>query len=97
MSNENIIQRGTWLYDGTVSCEILIVRRNIAYGTGDYEDDPEIAEDIEGIFFYILYQAAGSPGEFKSEVGPFNSIEEAKAHCDEATHGTVEWNDKNAV
>ncbi len=87
--------RGSWLYSGTVPCEIKIVSQNLAYGTGDYEDDPERAEDKEGIFFYILYQAAGSPGEFKSEVGPFNTLDEAKSHCNQATHDTVKWQDNN--
>ncbi len=88
---QDLVLRGSWLYSGTVPCEIKIVCQNVAYGTGDYEDDPEMAEDKEGLFFYILFQAAGSPGEFKSMVGPFDTLESAKDHCFITTHGTVKW------
>ena len=93
----NIVLRGTWLYDALVPCEILIECRNIAYGTDDYEDDPDIAEDKKGTFYYILYQSAGKPGDFSSEVGPFDTIEEAKVHCTQATHGSIIWHTGNAI
>jgi hypothetical protein len=94
MRKERIIKEGKWFYDGTIPCAIQIVERHIAYGSGDYEDPPEIRDDREGIFYYILYEAAGERehGSFRSEAGPFNNIQEALEHAKQATHGTVEWN-----
>jgi hypothetical protein len=56
------VKSGTWLYAGTIPCEIRIVRHHVLYGSADYEDPPEIAEDREVECFYILYATpAGSP------------------------------------
>ena len=42
------ILRGEWLYGGTVPAVIWILRSNIAFGSGDHEDAPEIAGLDEG-------------------------------------------------
>lgn len=44
----------TWLYARTVPCEVRIVRHHTLYGSGDYEDPPDIAEDKDVQCFYLL-------------------------------------------
>jgi hypothetical protein len=56
LATANIVLRGTWLYDGLVPCDILLECRDTAYGTGDYEDDADLAEDRKGTFYYILWK-----------------------------------------
>ncbi len=69
---------GKWLYDGTVESVVHIVRRNIAYGSGDFLDPVEVREDLEGIFYYLKYFTPAEPEKLGSEVGSFDSIEQAK-------------------
>ena len=53
---------GTWLYAKEVPCEVRIVRHHTLYGSADYEDPPEIAEDRSVECFYVLFQTpAGEP------------------------------------
>ncbi|MDR0779823.1 MAG: hypothetical protein LBF16_03885 [Pseudomonadales bacterium] len=51
------VKIGTWLYAESVPCEVRIVRHNVLYGTGDYEDEPNICEDQEVECFYVLIQS----------------------------------------
>lgn len=39
------VKRGTFLYDGTVTCDVRIVRTEMRYGSGDHDDPPEIRDD----------------------------------------------------
>lgn len=45
---EVVVKSGTFLYDGTVTCNLRIVRSQVCPGSGDWEDPPELAEDKEG-------------------------------------------------
>lgn len=55
-------KKGSWLYAGSTSCEVRIVRHHTLYGTGDYEDPPDIAEDRSVECFYVIYSTpAGQP------------------------------------
>jgi len=57
-----IVKRGCWLYDGVVPCEVRIVRHDILYGSGDYEDPPEFADDREVECYYLLFHTpVGEP------------------------------------
>lgn len=42
----NVVKKGTFLYDGTVECDLRIVYSKIRYGSGDYEDPPELENDL---------------------------------------------------
>ena len=92
MSGETVvIQKGTWLYDGSVSCLVHVERRSLAPGSGDHDDPPEVRKDREGIFFYACYHSAVEPERIVSEVGPFESQTEAVEHVAANTHGTIRW------
>ncbi len=91
MDLDNQVMHGTWLYDGAIPCAIYIIRRNIAYGSGDPCDSKEVREDRNGKFYYVLSEAAGEPGVIKSEVGPFETIEESKQHVNTTTNNTIRW------
>ncbi|MEX0610561.1 MAG: hypothetical protein WD229_00460 [Pirellulales bacterium] len=86
-----VVKIGTWRYDGITPCEIRIVRSNVLYGTGDYEDPPEVADDHEVECFYILYDAPGEPGRFPAGGGGFRRLEQAVAHVERTLPGPVAW------
>ena len=50
------VKRGTWLYGGSVPCEVRIVRHHTMQGSGDHQDEPSVSDDREIECFYVLYQ-----------------------------------------
>lgn len=80
-TDEKLVAVGKWLYADTVECIVQIVRRNIAYGSGDYEDPVEIREDREGKFYYLKFFNPANPERRCSESGAFDSIGLAKKHA----------------
>ncbi len=60
--NEIVVMEGTFLYDGKVECDLRIVRSAVRYGSGDYEDPPEIADDTEKTTFYIQFGSTTQRG-----------------------------------
>jgi len=91
-----IVQEGTYLYAGTVECEIRIVFSPIRYGTADYEDSPGIANDIECGAYYVQYGSTTQRAVFNSGSSSCLSLAEAIAIA-EATPGigsTVRWKTK---
>lgn len=90
-----VVKTGTFLYDGTILCDLRIVRSEIIPGSGDYEDLPEVAEDQHGECYRVQYGSTTVKGHFNaaSEVGI--TIDEAIATA-EATPGigkTIRWID----
>ena len=51
---QEVVKTGTFLYDGRITCDVVIVRGPICYGSGDSEDFPEYADDHEQETFYII-------------------------------------------
>jgi hypothetical protein len=71
MSGETVvIQKGTWLYDGAVSCLVHVEQRSLAPGSGDHDDPPEVRKDREGIFFYACYNQRWSPSASLAKLDP---------------------------
>ena len=84
------VKRGTWLYAGSIPCEVRIVRHHTLYGTGDYEDPPDIANDREVECFYLLFHTpAGKPPWVGG--GAALSLSDAIALAEEKLEGTVTW------
>ena len=77
--NETLVKEGTFLYDGIVVCDVLIVHSPIRYGSGDHEDPPEIYNDLERDTFYIYYGSTTERGRYNAGGGGYPSLEEAMA------------------
>ena len=71
-----ILAEAEWLYDGTVPIRIRVHSSPMYYGTGDYEDPSDIAEDRPGDFYILTYEMAGSPGHFCNAMQNLASIDE---------------------
>ena len=72
------VAEGTWLHSGSIPTTVRIPRSEVAFGTGDYENEPEDAADKPGLCFYIQWQHAGGGDSGGSVTGPFATIDEAK-------------------
>ncbi|MES2489757.1 MAG: hypothetical protein V4607_08185 [Pseudomonadota bacterium] len=90
---ERIVKKGTYLYDGSIECDICIVYSPIRYGSGDYGDPPEWGEDQEIDTYYLYFGATTERGRFAAGSGGTPSLTEAMAAA-EAAPGvgkTVRW------
>ena len=84
------VQFGTWLYAGSVPCEVKIVRHHTLYGSGDYEDPPEIADDREVECFYILFHTPVGHPQWVGG-GAALSLAEAVSVAENKLGSTVTW------
>jgi len=84
------VKIGTWLYGGSVPCEIRIVRHNVLYGSGDYEDEPSIREDQKVECFYILFHTpVGDPPWVGGGVA--RTLDAAILLAEGKTVGGIKW------
>ena len=83
------VKCGAWLYGGTVRCPVLIVRRDTWYGTGDFDDEPDISDDAERETFEVLYGLAADP-RFAGG-GQYASLGEAIAAAGRACGASLAW------
>jgi len=93
MTPMEIIRCGYFLYDGFHPTELRIVRSPIRYGTGDYEDPPEICNDIEVETYYIEYGSTYEKGVFVARGGSFDSATEAELGAAAAVGESLVWLD----
>ncbi len=94
-AGEEIVKAGTFLYDGEVLCDVVIVRGPILYGSGDEEDPPEYADDREQETFYIWFGSTTARGQFNA-AGPARfTLAEAMKAAEEAPGigSTIRWID----
>lgn len=66
---ESVVQAGTLLYDGQVVRDLRIVLSPVRRGTADYEDPPEVSDDVDQDKFYIQYGSTTSRGVFNAGGG----------------------------
>lgn len=83
------VAEGSWLYAETVPGKVRVLRSDVAFGTGDFEHEPEAAADRPGVCFYVVWEAVGG-GPGGSIVGPFPTLDEAKAYAQQSADG-LRW------
>ncbi len=91
--DEAVVKEGSFLYDGKVECDVRIVRSPVRYGSGDYEDPPDIQNDLKRETFYIEYGSTTQRGVFTAGGGGFASLAEAMAYAQAAPgiESTLRW------
>jgi len=89
-----VVLEGTWLYANEVPCRIAIVRREIWYGTGDYEDPPSVANDREIETFEILYSTPGELSRYAAGGVQYRTLEQARAAAEVVCGNTVRWGEQ---
>jgi hypothetical protein len=78
-TTEQVVMQGSFRYAEGVECEIRIVRTNTRFGSGDYQDPPEISEDKEIDSYYVQYGSTTERGVFNAGSEAFSTLEEAAA------------------
>ena len=58
---ERIIKEGTFLYDGSVECDIRIAFSATRFGSGDSRDSDEISKDQDVGAYYIHFGSTTEP------------------------------------
>lgn len=73
-----IMKKGILLYDNVLEYSVIIIESDILYGTGDFEDPPEIAEDRKCLCYYVWCDSPCNRNEFRSGWdNGFLSVQEA--------------------
>ncbi len=87
----DVIKEGTAIYDKTLSYEVRINQSLVWYGSGDYEDTPEIQENRTMKCYYVWYESLTEQGRFNASGGAFLTLAEAMAKVERDTNRTVRW------
>jgi len=87
---KKIVQRGAWLYDNSIPCELLIVRQNYFEGPqSDEEPTPGYPPtDAEGCHYYAAYVMNGAT---RSVTNCFGSAAEAAQKAAETLGQAIKW------
>lgn len=96
MSDFTVVKEGTWLYDGTVPTGVRIVRCPVRYGTGDWEDPPDIREDLAEPGFDVQWASATTPRDYGNFASArYSSLQEAVAHVETSAWAasTLKWDE----
>lgn len=91
-----VVREAVWLYDGSVPVRVKVLKSPETFGTGDYEDPPDVAENAPIECFFVVYESAGSPGAFNNGITNIATLEEAVAVV-EARFPGVKWMDAMAA
>lgn len=93
--NETVVKEGTYLYDGRVECDIRIVHSPMRYGSGDYEDSPEIENDVEIDTYYVWFGSITERGRFDAGGGAYSSLGDAMEGAKRAPGigSSIRWKD----
>lgn len=92
---QQIVKEGTYLYDGRVVCDVVIVRSPVFHGSGDDEDPPEIANDRDEETFQIWYGSPVARGQFNAGGGARFSLRDAMQAVENAPGigSSIRWVD----
>lgn len=88
---DQIIKRGSWLYDGAIPSAIVITRGNVFLGSGDHEDPPEVRDDREAETFRLWFESPPGSGEYPACGGQFLSVEDAVEHASKLLASPPRW------
>ena len=71
-----ILAEAEWSHAGSAPIRIRVHSSPMYYGTGDFEDPADIAEERPGEFYIVTHEVAGSPGRFVNVEPNLASIED---------------------
>ena len=72
-----VVREGVWLYAEAVPIRVRVLSSPETWGTGDYEDEPEAADNQPIACFLLACESASSPGNFCNLVPNLASFEVA--------------------
>jgi hypothetical protein len=85
-----VVREGRWRYAGTIESAVRIRESDTRFGSGDYEDPPDVREDRAERCYYVDWIGAGT--NLSSAVsGPFDTLAAAETSAAEQSGGTLSW------
>jgi hypothetical protein len=90
LENSKVVMKGSWTYGGTVKY-LQLIKSDVLYGSGDYEDPPEIRNDKEIECYYIEFLSSTQKDKVDSTSGGFLILAEAIIEAEELTNQKVSW------
>jgi hypothetical protein len=81
---------GEWMYAGRVPLAVRVLKSDTLYGTGDYEDDPDVCNDRAVECYYLEFQGAGEE-RWCSMSGAFLSLEDIERYWCEHWGDSLRW------
>ncbi len=88
---EQIVKRGSWLYDGLVRSAIAITRGDVFRGSGDHEDPPEVRDDREVETYSLWFESPPGSGKFPACGGQFLTVVDAMAYASKLLAWPPQW------
>ena len=85
------VRCGSWLYDGEIESRVEIWCRDERPGSGDDEDEPEIANDQPGEWYEVQYAPMSGARMGQAGGGFYPTLADAVEAVHHATNGTVRW------
>lgn len=94
-SQNNIVKTGTFLYDGSVLCDVCIAYSPIRFGTGDYEDQTGSGDDADVDTYYVFFGSTTERGRYNAGSVGYSSLAEAIARVEQSPGfgASVKWGD----
>lgn len=89
-SSEKLVDIGHWLYGNSARRTVHLVQRNVAYGSGDYQDPIEFRDDRAGEFYYLKSFEPDNLEKVISQSGAFDSEKLARGAASEMCPG-LKW------
>ena len=94
MTDLAIVKEGTWLYDGQIPTGVRIVACSMRWGSGDWEDPPEIRDDLKIDGFGVQWASPASPVEYSNQAPAcFATLEAAIEYVENVAwaKGSLKW------
>lgn len=82
---------GSWMYAGAARAAIRIERQEVRFGSGDYEDPPDLRDDRDETVYVVWYESPPGSGEFPAGGGQYQSVEEAVEAVERTCGESVVW------
>jgi hypothetical protein len=90
IDESRIVARGTWKYDGTVECQIIILAEDVWPAFFDPDDDPNVDDEVMPCVS-VWYENPGGGHTFDAGGGYYHNVEEAKAEIERVINSRVTW------
>jgi hypothetical protein len=85
-----LLASGTWLYDGSVPCKVIIQREDVWPAFFDPEDDPNVEDKVMPCVS-VWYQNPGGNYTFNAGGGYYETVDEAKIAVEKILPSGVVW------
>lgn len=91
MEDAEVVKEGIARYADEVDYTVRIIKWHTLYGSGDFEDPPEIANDTAVECYYVWFEDLVHKGKFTTCNGGFLHLDEAVEHVENLIKGDIWW------